>query len=60
MDETGGKMGAWDVKIMPDHCGNDDENSFGTCADPQKEFTCTCFMEGEQQNSCIRNSFQSI
>lgn len=50
----------WDVKIMPDHCGNDGKNLFGACADPQQKFTCTCLREGEQHNSCIRNSSQSI
>lgn len=60
VDEIGGKMGDWDGKIMSNLCGNDDKNLFGTCADPQHEFTCTCLMEAEQHNSCIRNSPQSI
>lgn len=60
MDETGAKMGDWDVKIMSDHFASDDRNLFGTCADPQQEFTCTCLMEGEQHESCIRNYPQSI
>lgn len=58
MNETGGKIGDWDVKIMTDHCGSDNENLFGTCANPQQDFTCICIMEGEQHNSCIRNSPQ--